>query len=390
MDGLDVAISANSSQRLSGYDHRTSPKTPKRRRWGKFVPFILVVILPTVMTATYFYGFASDQYVSEARFVVRGDTQQTPGGLSSLLQSAGVTHAQDDTFAVQDYILSRDALADLVKDNNIRTIFARPEADPLSRFPILWGGQSFEHLYKYYLKHVDVEMNTETGISELTVKSFRPNDSQYIAQALLLASERLVNRMNDRQRENKLRDSRKEVTLAEQRVQDVSNRIADFRNRQSLLDPNKQSVPMLQAIATLQGKLTSVKLELSQLQANSPLLASTRQRAAALEQQIANAKAEITGADSSLVPKIREFDELSLERDFAEKQLASATSSLESARINADRQELYLEEIVQPNTPDYASYPKRLSQVAVVFATLLGIYIGGALLIAGAREHKLV
>ena len=389
MDGLDLLI-ADGSQRLSGVTKGHAPERPHKRRFLRHLPFFLLVILPTLFTAAYLYGFAADQYVSEARFVVRGPTQQAPGALSSLLQSAGVTRAQDDTYAVQDYILSRDALAELVKDNALRDVYARPEADILSRFPEFGDHDSFEYLFKYYLKHVDVEMDTNTGVSELTVKSFRPDDSRRIAQALLGAGERLVNRMNDRERENALRDARKEVALAEQRVQDIANRIADFRNKQSLLDPNKQSVPMLQAIAALQAKLSSVRLELSQLQPNSPLMASARQRAAALEAQIETAKSEITGTDSSLVPKIREFDMLTLQRDFADKELASATSSLEAARINADRQQLYLEDIVKPNEPDYADYPRRMAILAVVFASLTGTYIGAALLIAGAREHKLV
>ena len=81
---------------------------------------------------------------------------------------------------------------------------------------------------------------------------------------------------------------------------------------------------------------------------------------------------------------------LTLERDFADKQLASATSSLEAARIDADRQELYLEEVVQPNEPDYPAYPQRLATLAVVFASLFGLYVAGSLIIAGAREHRLV
>ena len=139
------------------------------------------------------------------------------------------------------------------------------------------------------------------------------------------------------------------------RVEAISARLADFRNREALLDPNKQSVPMLQAIETLRTKLVGTQLEISQLQStspNSPLLASTRQRAVALQGQIDDARTKITGAGNSLVPKIREYDMLTLEREFSDKQLASATTSLEAARITANRQQLYLESIVQPNAAD--------------------------------------
>lgn len=394
MDGLDVSASTQTSRRmgLAGRQGRLSHPAP-RRRTGPLLPFLLLVVLPTFVAAGYMYGYAADQYVSEARFVVRGPAQPAQGALASILQSTGVSRAQDDTFAVQDYIMSRDALQELVSKEDLKAVFGRPEADWLFRFPNPLRNDTFEFLHKYYLRHVDVQMDSTTGVSELTVKTFRAADSKRIATALLAAGERLINRMNDRERENALRDARKEVLIAETRVKDVSGRLADFRNRESLLDPNKQSVTMLQVITNLQAKLSSVKLEMSQLQSsspNSPLIASARQRASALQAQIDDAKSKITGTDSSMVPKIREFDMLTLDRDFADRQLLSATTSLETARINADRQQLYLEAIVSPNEPDYAEYPKRAAGTAIVFASLCGLFVMGTLLLAGAREHKLV
>jgi len=78
-----------------------------------------------------------------------------------------------------------------------------------------------------------------------------------------------------------------------------------------------------------------------------------------------------------------------LQQSFADKLLGSAVQSYEVARIAAERQELYLETIVQPNLSDYPGYPKRLATVAVVFATFLGLYIGGGLILSAAREHRL-
>jgi capsular polysaccharide transport system permease protein len=222
------------------------------------------------------------------------------------------------------------------------------------------------------------------------VKTFRAADSLLLARDLLAGAEQLINRLNARQREDNVHNAVHEVQLEEQRVQDLSQRIADFRNKQGLLDPTKQSTTMLTAIAALQAKLVGVKIELAGLAPNSPLLASTRERASALQNQIDQANAQITGTDRSMVPKIREFDMLSLDREFAEKQLASATAALEAARINADRQQLYLEEIVQPNEPDYAEFPHRFSSLLVVFFSLCGLYVTGALLVAGAKEHRLV
>ena len=390
MDGIDVTSADPATRYRLELPRHNRPSW--LRRHLKLVSFIICVLAPTAIVTVYFFAFASDQYVSEAKFVVRGQNLQSANSLSSLLQSTGMSHAADDTYAVQDYITSRDALAEMVKDQDIKAVFDRPEADWLSRFPVFSWRSTFEHLYDYYQSHVEVTLDSTTGVSALTVKTFRPIDSQNVAKALLSAAEALVNRMNDRQRENAMGDARKDVALAESRVQSVAKDIAEFRIREALLDPTKQSVPMLTAINELQTMLSRTNLQISQLVTStpqSPLIADLRRRASALQGQINDARAKVTGGDASLVPKITQFDTLELQRVFAEKQLTSAITSLETARIQAERQQLYLETIVVPNLSDYAAYPKRIVSIAVVFATLLGVYMMGTLLISGAREHRI-
>ncbi len=393
MDGIDVT-SADPATRSTRY--RVELPRQKRPSWlqrhVKLVTFAIFVMIPTVAVSIYYVGFASDQYVSEAKFVVRGQAAQSQGALSSLLQSTGMTHAEEDTYAVQDYIMSRDALHELMNTQDIRAIYNRPEVDMLSRFPLFSWRATFEHFYSYYQDHVEVLLDSTTSVSTLTVKTFRPGDSERVATALLAAGEALVNRMNDRQRENAMSVARKDVVDAEARVQAVAKDLASFRNRESLLDPTKQAVPMLAGINDLQTMLLKTNLQISQLVTStplSPLIPDLRRRASALQAQITDARSKITGTDTSLVPKITEFDTLTLQGQFAEKQLASALTSLESARLQAERQQLYLETIVQPNLSDYAAYPKRLASIAVVFASLLGLYLMAALLIAGAREHRI-
>lgn len=108
-----------------------------------------------------------------------------------------------------------------------------------------------------------------------------------------------------------------------------------------------------------------------------------------LQDQINQARTQITGPGTSLVSKSTAFDALASQQSFADKLLGSAVQSYEVARIATERQELYLETIVQPNLSDHPGYPKQLATVAVVFATFLGVYIGGGLILAAAREHRL-
>ena len=90
MDGLDITATRTSSNR-AGYSQTLPPRRLRSRlaRHAKAIWFFIVVVLPTIAAATYLIGFAADQYVSEARFVVRGTSSQSPGILSGLLQTAG-------------------------------------------------------------------------------------------------------------------------------------------------------------------------------------------------------------------------------------------------------------------------------------------------------------
>jgi capsular polysaccharide transport system permease protein len=389
MDGLNLPLDradAAGSRLDRGRISRQRPHPPRFKKW---LPLLLFVGLPTCLATGYYTAIASYEYTSEARFVVRTPNQPQPSVVSSLLE--GASGSESDTFSVHDYVLSRGALQELVQNDNLRELFARPEADFLSRFPNFFTTPNFEHLYRYYLNHVDVDYNSTTGLSTLIVDMFRPEDAKLIASSLIEASERLVNRLNERARVNALKDSLKQVDDAQNKARAIAAQIAAFRNREVMLDPTKQSSSILQGVTDLQAKLTQTRTqitELSQSSPNSPLLAAERRHASALEGQIDDALKRVAGSDHSMVPKITAYDDLSLQRDFAERELASATTSLERARVDAQRQQLYLDLIVQPNSPDYPAYPKRIRSIAVVFASCLVLYTLARLLIAAAREHS--
>ncbi|MDN7443013.1 hypothetical protein QZM64_28015, partial [Burkholderia cepacia] len=108
---------------------------------------------------------------------------------------------------------------------------------------------------------------------------------------------------------------------------------------------------------------------------------------ATLEKQISTTTSDVTGGRGSLSQKAAGYARLQLDSEFADKQLASAMTGLENARAEAQRKQLYLERLVQPNTPDVAIEPKRLKSVFETFA--LGMMVWGvlSLLLSGVREH---
>ncbi|WP_077808271.1 hypothetical protein [Neoasaia chiangmaiensis] len=373
----------------------TSPRQPSRLALAlrRRAPFLVVVVAPTILATFYYAAIATPQYISEAQFVVRGQNNQSSGALAGLMSITGSGGgSSEDTYAVQDYIMSRDAAREMLDKEHIDRVYSVPQADFLARFPNFYTLKSFEHFFSYYKRHVLAELDTTSGLSTLQVRTFTASDSQRIARALLNASERLVNKMNERQRQNLVASSLRERDDVVAHLRDLSKQIDAYRNQVAMLDPNKQSEPMLKDIATLQTMLITTQLQVEQLQAtapNSPLITVYQHRIAALADQIAHAATGVTGDDRSMVPKISAYDDLLLQRTLAEKELVTTTAALDSARAQADKQQLYLDEVTQPNLPDYPLYPRSLTNIAIVFLTMGALYVMASLIIAGAREHKI-
>src|SRR4051812_10454329 len=82
--------------------------------WGRRWLFGLVV-LPTILVALYLFAYASDQYESEAHFMVHSaDKPQIPSaGASALSMLTGVGAGQNEAMSVADYLTSHDAVAKL-------------------------------------------------------------------------------------------------------------------------------------------------------------------------------------------------------------------------------------------------------------------------------------
>lgn len=336
---------------------------------------ILMVIIPTLLGGVYYGYVCSDQYISETQFVVRSPNRNAAGLLSGFLQSTGFVRAQDDSYIVTEFIKSRAAVDKLVENDDLKAMLSRPEADFLSRYPMPWREANSEDMFKHYLRIIDVHTDSGSGVTTLSVRAFRPEDSYRLAHALVQHAEELINRLNDRARQDAIRYTQVEVADSQVRLSNMQKTLTEFRNREALVDPTKQSSAALDMIARLSDNLVDGKARLTALEEQapqSPQVEALRARVTAMERQISDERARIVGNDGSMAPRIAQYEQLLLEREMAAKMLTSATVSLENAKIDAQRQQLYLERIADPNLPDHALYPKRiisfLMLVAICFA----------------------
>jgi capsular polysaccharide transport system permease protein len=146
----------------------------------------------------------------------------------------------------------------------------------------------------------------------------------------------------------------------------------------------------LQGVAKLQEELLATEGQLAQLNRlspDNPQIPALRARAETLRKSIDAESAKVAGGKGSFSARAPNYERLALEREFAEKQLASALASLENARNEAERKQLYLERLVQPNLPDKAMEPRRIRSILTIFVLSLIAWGVVTLLVAAVREH---
>jgi capsular polysaccharide transport system permease protein len=353
--------------------------------------FFAIVVVPTLLTMFYYGLFATDRFVSEASFVVRtASSQSSGGGLGSFLKITGVSQSQDDTYAVHEFMLSREAVRQIEEKLPLRSMYGISQADFLSRYPSVIYGDTVEELYRYYRTMIEVVAYPATGITALRVQAFRPDDAQRVAETLLSAAERVVNRMNARIQQDAVTTAEAEVTRAEQRMIATQLALAEFRRREEMIDPGRSSIAMAELVGRMSTELAQTLSQLREVEAaspNSPQLLPLRRRVAALEGQINQERGRVSNTSDGLAGKISEYERLALEHEFATRALTAAVSGLETARATALRQLLYLERVVEPHLSDKAMRPYRLRNVVVVFAGGLLAFFVTWLVASGVREH---
>lgn len=375
---------------------KEQPKSKATRALARLrrlpIPFLAIVVLPTLISAFYLAFIASPRYVAEARFIVRSASQQQPSSLGVVLQGVGLSPASLDNFAIQEYLVSSDAVRDLQTKVNLRQAFGRPQIDPFSRLPGVFGDPSFETFRKGLKRYIIVGYDSTTGISTLRVQAFTAEDAVRINEVLLDSSEALVNRLNERSAADAVREAEASLREAQARLHQAQTQLTGFRTRERFIDPTVTARESGSLIGELSVQLAKLRAERSQVASrapDSPQLAVIDSSIAAYQAQIEAEESKLAGRADSLAPKLSTYETLMLEREFADKLVVSATAALNSAQLEARRQQLYLDRIVNPSKPDKATEPKRLVSLLAIFSSLLLAYGIGWMIWRGVRESRL-
>jgi capsular polysaccharide transport system permease protein len=364
--------------------------------WPRLVGPILGFLFPTVMVVGYISFGMSNQYMSEARFAVRGGERVTADPLASLTGLSSFTQAQD-SLIVANYVRSRAIVEHLDHSIGLREMFSRDDIDWLSRFN---RNNPIEDLVKYWHRKIKTNVESPSGIISVQVRAFSPEDALRIANAVVSSSEQLINSLSSRARQDAMEEAESELNRAEKRLDAVREALHRLRNAQSTLDPRRTAEGIDKLIGELRLERARLEEEAnsarrSQVDESAPQMQLLRTRIQVVGDQIAELEHQLTsGTEASAAPvsgKITRFEELELERQIAEKQYTLAVTAFERARVNAERQKVYLTTFVPPLLAQDVAWPKRFGLSLVGSAAVATLYwIGAFVTRTLLRRHRKV
>lgn len=350
-----------------------------------------VVILPTFLAIVYYVLIASNQYESEARYVVRS-SRETASGTSGMGQAASIAgmSAQPDAMSVRDYLASHDAVEALSKKVDIVGIFSRPDIDFISRLRAV--SPTPEALLDYYLDHVTVKLSPDSGITTLTVRAFRPSDALAINRELLKLGEARVNAMNRAAYQNAMLVAGQQVDDAQRELNNARAKTTRFRVAHGDPDPPSSAKAQAELVAGMEGALAQAQAQLASTGAlihrSSPQYTALASRVHALSAQVAEQKGRLAGnIEKGYAVNLGRYEQLVSGEESATKRYELALTAYDKAREQAAKQQLFIMRVVEPNLPIKSTYPRRLQIITTLFFALLLAYGIGWLIAAGVREH---
>lgn len=352
------------------------PAHMRKRHYGFLASFLLLVLLPTIASFTYLYQIAADQYSSDVSFSIRSEEFENPlDALGSLGQIS--TGTSSDASILNEYIRSQKLLEDIGKKIDLRELYSKPEFDPVFSFN---PDKPIEDLLKYWRWMTAVAYDPGTGLIDIKVFAFSPEDATLIATAVMEASSDLVDELSNIAREDTTRHAQYELERAQERLTNARISLRELRDDKQIVDPRIDLESQMGVLTALQTQLATAVIEYDLVRSTTtesdPRVSSINRRIAAIEERIASERDKLgqkstTGAEA-LASVIGEFETVLADREFAEEAYTAAAASYDTALAEARRKSRYLAAHIPPTRAESSQYPSRF---------LVGIGILGSLML---------
>lgn len=363
---------------------------------------VLLVALPNLAAVGYFNWMASDQYVSEARFILRPNKARLGGGGATAM--AGATEIGRDTLVLADFLESAALVETLEADVGLRTRFeALPFApahllDPPTpdRLAGLGPDRPAEDVLRFWKRMTDVSVQPGSGVVIFALRAFRPEDAHLLAQRSLVAAEALVNRMNARIWGDAVTMAQTLFAESAERLGRAEAALVAIRDELGIVAPDTASAALIGLIAQARGTLSRLEREYAaragELDPQAALLRARAREIEAAREQLRALEAQLVGSGAgggpaTMAAALERFSTAEVEREAAQRSFLAAATQLERARLVAEAQTLYLDVFSPPALAEDATYPKRRWWLGGILAGTLALWGVARALFLLIRNH---
>ncbi|WP_439097901.1 capsule biosynthesis protein [Campylobacter devanensis] len=352
----------------------------------KTVIYIMIVVI-------FYYTFiAADRYVSNVSLSVKSTDGGSPVSLSGIESLVGVASSStEDIKLLQEYIKSFDMLQKLDEKINLRSLYEKQKLDLFFR---IYSSTSKESYLKYYRDRIHILFDDATGLLNVAVEGFSPEDARNISAAILEECERFINEISHNIAREQLRFAQGELESAKQKYKDAKNELLAFQNEYGVFDPQSLAKTKAGFITEIELQISKKETELntmrSYLNDNAPEIAALKAELRAHKEQLEKERRKVASnaSQDKLNDVVAQFEALYLNLSFAEDVYKTAITAVETTRIEIGRKAKQVVVIQSPYVPDSAAYPNKMYNIITIFVILTLIFGVVRLVRAIIDEHR--
>ncbi|MDN2664401.1 lipopolysaccharide biosynthesis protein [Psychromonas sp. 14N.309.X.WAT.B.A12] len=372
---------------------KVTAKPQSKRDKLKRSPFLVFVVLPTLIFAAYQLLWATERYESQAKVIVQQpDSASTMDSSMALLTGLTGSSGGNDAELVKAYIYSNDMIEYLNNKIALREHYSQSNIDFFSR---IHGDDSKETLNQYYQEHVDVVLDDASGVITIAAQGFDSEYAQLLTNTIVERAEWFINSIGHQLANAQLSFMQGEHKRIEERFTAAQKDLLVFQQKYNLLDPTAEGTAKQTITNTIESQIATKQTEIKTLKAimsdSSPQVQGLKNELSALNAQleVERDKLSQTGLDEVPVSELlSRFTDYKIKMDLALQAYTSSQISLEKSRIEAYRQLKYLITVEKATLSEDSKYPDVIYNISL-FLLLLSLAFGiGKIIISTIKELK--
>lgn len=347
------------------------------------------VMLPTVLAGYYFYVVATPMYATKSEFLIL-KAENSASSMGSLFSGTQFATNQD-AIAVQSYLMSKDAMLRLDRDEGFKAHYQQARIDPLQR---LDDGASNEEAYGIYKRNIEIGYDPTEGVVKMEVQAADPETAARFSRALIGYAETRVDNLSLRKRSNAVTDAEVGLEEAQADRQEAQEKLVRLQQQGSVIDPEGRIASLRTQISNVEVQLQEKQLTLQALldnaRPNSSRVEGAQGDVRRLEALLVDLNAQMTSAttgEDSLAEKAVQIQLAQADLATRDLMLQTALERLEQARRDAESQARYLTTSVEPVASEDPSYPRAFENTILAFLIFSGIYLMISLTASILREQ---